>query len=181
MERFSSWVDGNWYNVVQTVGVIGSLLGLISSLRMTAAAARREAEAKRRDAIAREISNIFTQSEHHSALWGELEQNPELQRVLLPDLDVSKRPASLLEHVFINKVFTEYLTSWRVANAGGMITLDELAVDAKWFFTLPLPHAVWEKTKEFKNREFVQFVDRAIEDGGRLSNYRNARLCDVKI
>ena len=130
---------------------------------MTAAAARREATESRREAKAREISNIFIQSDHHRAIWGLILKNPRLHRVLLDDPEVLKTPVDVVEDVFINEVFATYLTSWRVATAGGFITLEELAVDAKWFFSLPLPASMWEKTKGYKNVDFVAFVKRARE------------------
>jgi hypothetical protein len=37
-----------------------------------------------------------------------------------------------------------------------------LAKDAGSFFKLPLPHVVWDKTKEFRNPRFVRFVERAL-------------------
>jgi hypothetical protein len=38
-----------------------------------------------------------------------------------------------------------------------------LALDAGEFFSLPLPRAVWEKTKKFRNPRFVRFVERAMK------------------
>jgi len=149
---FSSWVNGN-FNLIQTVGIVGGLLTSAAALFTNAAASKR-------DAISREIDNILTLSEHHSNLWGQVVQNPELQRILLSDVDVVKVPPTVAEEVFINKAFAQYLTSWRIVNAGGMIKRKELEADAKWFFSLPLPHAVWEKTKGSKNQEFVRFIDR---------------------
>ena len=128
---------------------------------MTAAASRREARA-------REIENLLTISAHHRALWGGITAKPELQRILKTDVDVFKNPVTVPEEVFINEAFAQYLTSWRIANIGGIITLKELAADAKWFFSLPLPHAVWEKNIDFKNGKFVRFVRKAIEASGRF-------------
>jgi hypothetical protein len=54
MDGFSSWIDRN-FNLIQTVGIIGSLL-------MTAAASRRVAKA-------REIENLLTITENHRNLW----------------------------------------------------------------------------------------------------------------
>ena len=146
MDGFS-WVDSH-FNLIQTAGIIGGLC-------LTAAAARREAKA-------REIENLLTLSNHHRELWGGITTKPELQRIFETDLDVAKNPPDVAEEVFINEAFAQYMTSWRIANIGGIITLKELATDVKWFFSLPLPHAVWEKTKVFKNEKFVGFVKRAI-------------------
>jgi hypothetical protein len=51
------------------------------------------------------------------------------------------------------------MTAWRVARTGGVVTLKELATDARGFISLPLPRAVWEKTKGTRNPRFVRFVE----------------------
>ena len=70
MAAFPSWVGDNWFNVVQTAGIIGSLL-------MATAAANREARAK-------ETENILALSEHHRNLWIVIAQRPEFPNVILP-------------------------------------------------------------------------------------------------
>ena len=60
-------------------------------------------------------------------------------------------------------VIVQYLTGWRIAKTGGITTLKELAADVADFFSLPLPRAVWEKTRGSRNESFVMFVERAIE------------------
>jgi hypothetical protein len=155
MADYSSWFDGNWFNVVQTVGIVGSLW-------MTAAAANREAKA-------REIENLLTIAEQHREVWGELLKSQESERILQSGADALAKPLTPKEEENVNLVAIHFLKSWRIAKMGGLVTLKELATDARHFFSLPLPRAVWEKTKAFRNQRFVRFVDRAIERRGRLS------------
>ena len=122
---------------------------------MTAAAAHREAKA-------REIENILTLSDHHRNLWSEIAEKPELQRIFQTNVDVLKKPATVIEEVFLNEAAAHFLTGWRISKAGGITTLKELAIDAKWFFSLPLPRAIWEKTKKNRNRRFVTFIDKSL-------------------
>ena len=149
MAAFSTWTAENWFNLVQSVGVIGSLL-------MAAGAANREAKA-------REIENILTLSEHHRELWQDVAKRPDLARVLRSDEAVLQSKITIAEEEFINLVTVHFQTGWRIAAAGGITSLGELALDAKAFFTLPLPRAVWEKTKNLRNKGFVQFVERALK------------------
>ncbi len=160
MGEFSSWVNAN-YNAIQVVGLIITSVGVIVSLQSNAAASRR-------DAISNETKNIFTQSEHHSKLWDKISQNPKLSRVLSDDPKVLEKPIEAEEEVFINEAITHYLTSWRVASTGGFIKRKELILDVQWFFSKPLPQAIWEKDKRFKNPQFVKFVCRALEAAVRL-------------
>lgn len=145
MADFSSWSGDN---IIQTVGIITSLL-------MAAAAANREAKAK-------EIENLLTLSEHHRNLWTAISQRPELERIFQTDVDVLTSPASVVEEVFLNEAIVQFLTGWRIATAGGITTVRELAADVRGFFSLPLPRAVWEKTKAFRNHRFVRFVECAL-------------------
>jgi len=148
MSGVSSWVEGNWFNAVQTAGVIGSLL-------LTAAAARREAKA-------REIENLLTISNHHRELWGGVHQRVELKRIFREDAQALTASVTMDEEEFLNLVMAHFQTSWRIAKVGGIITVKELAADVRGFFSLPLPRAVWEKTKGYRNRKFVRFVERAL-------------------
>jgi hypothetical protein len=158
MAEFSSWFD----HFVQTVGIVfGLLLNALATNRQ-AKASDSEAKAREREAKSREIENILTLADHHRNLWGEVSEHPELKRVFEENADAVKNPPTVLEEVFINKAFAQYLTGWRIVDAGGLTTQEELEADMRWFFTLPLPHKVWEKNKGFKNQQFVEFVERAL-------------------
>ena len=148
MAGFDAWAEANWFNVIQTVGILGGIL-------LAAAAANREAKA-------REIQNLLTISEHHREVWTELLKTAELKRVLQPDADIVKDPFTLREEECANLVLVQFLKAWRIAESGGLLTLKELARDVRGFLSLPLPYAVWEKTKENRNQRFVRFVEKAL-------------------
>jgi hypothetical protein len=149
MVALSTWVEGNWFNLIQTVGIVGSLI-------LAMAAAKREAKT-------REIENLLTISGHHRELWGGARQKEELERIFREDDRFLNLPITVAEEEFLNLVTAHYLTSWRISKIGGIITLKELADDVREFFSLPLPRAVWEKTKKNRNRRFVRFVERALK------------------
>lgn len=146
MGAFSSWVDGNWFNVIQTVGIIGSLWAATS--------------AANRDAKAKEIENLLTLSEHHRELWKEVPQRKDLARIFCQDANALLTPATMAEAEFLNLVIVHFQTGWWIARAGGITALQEMKADIRSFFTLPLPRAVWEDTKQDRNKEFVRFVTR---------------------
>jgi hypothetical protein len=133
----------------------------MASLWLTASAAVREARA-------REIENLLTIAVNHRELWSGVSHRRELDRIFRTDVDVLTAPASVAEEEFLNLVMVHYLTTWRLANLGGIISHKELAGDVHDFFSRPLPRAVWEKTKKARNSKFVRFVDRALETDGRL-------------
>ena len=60
------------------------------------------------------------------------------------------------------QIVQHFETGWRVEKIMKRGELKFLARDAANFFRLPLPRAVWEKTKVFRNPKFVRFVERAM-------------------
>jgi hypothetical protein len=154
MAGFFSWIDGN-FNVIQTFGILGSLW-------LAVAVGRREAKAK-------ESENLLTIAEQHEQLWSRAYARKDLERIFLADADLSQ-PISIAEAEFLRLVVSHFQTIWLIARAGGLLTLHELALDAGEFFALPLPRAVWEKTKQTRNPKFVRFVDRALDRCGRLTD-----------
>jgi hypothetical protein len=162
MGAFSSWVDGNWFNLIQTVGIMGSLC-------LTAVASNQQAKASNREAKSKEVENLLTIAEQHQELWRGVAQRKDLERIFQPDGNALAKQATVVEMEFLNSVIVHFQTGWWIAKGGGITTLEEIREDARSFFTLPLPHAVWEKTKQSRNREFVRFIDRAIDTAGRLT------------
>ena len=108
-----------------------------------------------------EIENLLMISDHHRDLWEGVHQRRELGRIFRADTDTQATHVTLVEEEFTNLAIVHFLTGWRIAKAGGITTLEELAADVREF-SLPLPHAVWEKTKSSRNARFVRFVDRAL-------------------
>lgn len=143
------WSSVNWFDFLQTVALVGSLL-------VAAAAANREARAQ-------EDKNLFALAEKHQALSDTALARPDLERVFREDIDVLAEPATAAEAQFLNAKIVHYLTSWRIARPGAAISKQELAADLRGFFSLPLARAVWEKTKGSRNPRFVRFVTHAIE------------------
>jgi hypothetical protein len=101
MVAFSSWAAENWFNLFQTLGIMGSLW-------LAAVAAHHSAKA-------RDSENLLKISEHHRELWREARQRPELQRIFLSDDSVFAKPLSVTEEVFLNEVILHFQTSWRIS------------------------------------------------------------------
>ena len=148
MVEFIPWAKNNWFNLIQTAGIMGSLW-------MTAAAAKREAKAQ-------ETENLIALKAQHHELWNGVLEKPELQRILQPDADVGNLPLTAVERAFIDMVFVHFQTGWMLARSGAWISLTEIQADIGDFFTLPLPSAFWVQTKKFRNSQFVRFVDKAL-------------------
>jgi hypothetical protein len=92
-----------------------------------------------------------------------------LSRIFQNEVDLKAKPPTMMESVFLNEVFVHFENGWKLAQKNTVLTLETYTADVCGFFTLPLPHAVWEECKGTHNPRFVRFIDRAIERAGRLS------------
>ena len=143
MAVFPSWFESNWSNVIGAAGIIGSLLFTAASFR--------------EDSKNRLITNLLALDERHRALWGEVKQRQELKRILSQNVDMLAQPLTPEEDVSMWQIIQQFETGWRVENILNRGELKSLARDVAEFFSLPLPQAVWEKEKQFRNPRFVRF------------------------
>jgi len=143
----SSWLNENWFSLVQTVSFVGGML--------VAGAKIQEHTQEQR------LTNIIALCDRHRSLWTEVVERNELKRVMQPNADLGT-PLSLAEEEFLNLVIIHYELGWRMAKRIGQAEIDAQKRDARKFFSLPCPRAVWEKTKNEKNLRFVRFIERAL-------------------
>ncbi len=142
------WLQQHWFDLVQS-------LGIIASMAFTAASLRRERHGRR-------MTDHLTLAAQHRELWIDANRRPELARILLPEVDLVARPISLVEEDYLNLVIVHYTTGWLMAREGGLVNLKVLAKDARAFFGLPIPRAVWEQTAPVLDPEFAAFIREAL-------------------
>lgn len=158
MGEWLGWVNREWFNGVQTLGIVGGLA-------LAAIAARRESKARR-------IEDYLTLAGQHRELWTDAHARPDLARIFHRELDLVATPITVAEMEFLNLVIVHFHTGWLLGNQGGLLRLDVLSADAKDFFSLPLPRKVWEETRHFRDPGFVHFIE-----GSRMpKNRKSTRL-----
>ncbi len=139
------WLADNWFNLLSAVGVIGSLL-------FTAVSLRSETETRR-------VGNLLTLTQNHRKLWSEILRRPDLARVLDESADISKKPVTRDERIFVNMVIQHLSSSFQAMKKELTIKPEGASEDVAGFFSLPIPRAVWEQSKRLQNEDFVEFVD----------------------
>jgi hypothetical protein len=139
------WIAQNWFESVQTGGVVGGLL-------LTAWTVRR-------DERAQQISNLIALNQRHNDIWSKLYEVPQLARVLDKDVDLRREPISDQELLFVKMLFLHLDTVRRTAQEGLFIRIHRLKNDVRAFMSLPIPKAVWENVKPFQDDDFVSFVE----------------------
>jgi hypothetical protein len=139
------WFAEHWFDLVQTVGIVGGLF-------FTAAVLRSGTKTQR-------IANLLTITSNHREIWKEFPRRPELARVLDASADLIKQPITPDEAEFVNFVILHLSSVYYAMKDGIVIKLECLRQDVRTFFFLPLPRAVWEKSKILQNEDFVEFVE----------------------
>jgi hypothetical protein len=144
MEGFR-WIADNWVTLLNAVGVVGGLF-------FTATAVRSATKTQR-------IANLIALTSNHREVWREFFSNPEIARVLDESADLAKDPITRGEQEFVNMVVLHISSAYESLRDELMVRQEGLGNDMRSFFSLPIPRAVWEKTKAFQNDDFVRFVE----------------------
>lgn len=143
------WLSDHWFDLLQTGGIVGSLL--------------LAAYTTRRDERARRVGNSIVINGHYQEIQRELIRNPQLKRVFDQNVDVKREAVSIEEEAFVKMTIGQLSTVYRAMKHGEFVALDGLQKDVQGFFGLPVPKFVWEKFKVFQDRKFVLFVEDSLE------------------
>ncbi len=137
------WLAENWFTLLNAIGVVGGLLFTGYSLR---------SETK-----TRKIANLLALTQGHRDIWKQIFANPKLSRIL--EADTSVVEVTPEEKIFVNLVIQHVSLVFHAMSNELTIKAEGLRRDVWWFFSLPIPRAVWEKTKVLQNDNFVDFVE----------------------
>lgn len=142
------WILQNWFELFSAVGIIGGLW-------FTAVSLRSETKTRR-------IANLLAITANHREVWKEFFRSPELARVIEPSADVSKQPVTPAEEFFMNMVISHTSSMYEALKDDLVIKQDGLRRDVQSFFSLPIPKAVWTKTKPLQNQDFAVFIESSL-------------------
>ena len=140
-----NWIDANWFVLLQSVGIVGSLIFTGSALRA--------------DAEARRVHNLFSLTKQHREIWSMLYEHPRLSRVLEREVDLDATPIAPEEEIFVRFIILHLSTVYRSSRANLFIGPEGLNKDIRGFFSLPIPNAVWRMSRGVQDRDFTAFVD----------------------
>jgi hypothetical protein len=143
------WLAENWFDVLSTVGIVGSLWIAIVTLRA--------------DAKAKRISNLIALTRNYLEIRKEHVHNPELVRVADPAANLAKQPVTPSEESFVSLVITHTSSAYEALKDDLVVKEDGLRRDVQSFFSLPVPNAVWTKVKLLQNQDFAAFIDSSLK------------------
>jgi hypothetical protein len=144
----SNWLAANWFDLLQTLGIVGGLLFTAYAIR--------------KDEKGRKIGNLIAINQQHHEIWKALYGRPELARVLKKEANVNSTPISDAERLFVNSLILQLSTVYRAMKEGMFVPLEGLKEDIKGFFTLPIPKNIWEKIKPLQDKDFAAFVENVL-------------------
>jgi len=116
------------------------------------------------DTETRRVANLLTITANHREVWKEFFGKPELARVIEPSADVSKQPVTPAEEFFVNLVISHTSSVYETLKDELVVKQENLRRDVKTFFSLPVPNAVWTKTKLLQNQDFAAFIDSSLKN-----------------
>jgi len=139
-----TWINDN-FTLIETVGIVGSLLLGAAALRL--------------DEKTRRIGNLMAITKGHREIWSQLYERPELARVIDVGADVEQADITREEELFIWFLILHLNSVYQALKNGVLLNLEGMNKDVGWFFSLPLPRAIWERAKLMQDADFVRFVE----------------------
>ncbi len=149
MEEIAGWFRDNWFSLVQSGGIVAGLVFTAWSLR--------------RDGRDRRTATRLGLAEHHRELWAEVHRRPDLARLLRDDTDLVLDPVTSGEEEFLNVAIYHFQTCWELSREGQLLSRTALELDARSFFSHPIPHTVWTRSRHWRDPAFVAFIDSCLE------------------
>ena len=143
------WISQNWFNLL-------SVAGIICSLWFAAVSLRSETKTRR-------VANLLAITANHREVWKEFFGKPELARVIEPSADVRTQPVTPAEEFFVNMVISHTSSVYEALKDELVIKQENLRRDIKSFFSLPVPNAVWTKSKLLQNQDFAAFIESSLK------------------
>ena len=146
----SEWFSQNLFNILSAVGIIGGLW-------FTAISFYSEAKTRR-------IANLLAVTANYREVWREYLHNPKLTRVLDASADVVKHPITRDEELFVGLILSHINSVFYATNDKLVIEWEGFRRDVGAFFSLPIPKAVWSKTKLLQNQDFAAYIDSSLKN-----------------
>jgi hypothetical protein len=149
MGDMAQWLTGNWFNLFSSAGIIGGLW-------FTAVSLHSETKTRR-------VANLLTITANYREVWKEFFRSPELARVIDPAADVAKQPVTPAEEFFMNLVISHTSSVYEALKDELLTKQEGLRRDVRSFFSLPIPNAVWQRTKLLQNQDFAAFIESSLK------------------
>ena len=138
------WTAIHGIDLLQSIGILAGLLFTGYNIRA--------------DSRERKVQSVFALTAAHREIWSKVYEHPHLMRVLR-HAEAEPIPVSADEEMFVHLLILHLAASYLARKLGMYFQEDGLRLDIREFFSLPVPKAVWEKSKVYQDDDFVRFVE----------------------
>ncbi len=153
---FLPWLSQHWFDAVQAMGIVGSLL-------LATAAFHKEGQSRR-------LANLLAINTQHRETWSLLYHEPRLSRILSSSEDMANQPLSWEEEVFVTFLVLNLVTAFHAFREGLLSKPEGLEEDVKQLFDRPLMLQVWDRLKPLQDRDFVEYFERCLKGAGKADD-----------
>ena len=78
--------------------------------------------------------------------------------------DVAKLPVTPAEEFFVSLVISHTSSTYEALKGELLNNQEGLHRDVESFFSLPIPKAVWTKTRLLQNQDFAAYIDSSLKN-----------------
>ena len=149
--EIGKWASQNWLNVFT--------ICFGSGLWFAAFSIHKDAKIRNEEVKSRKVANLLAVTASHREVWKIFLYLKELERVRDNSADTAKQPITPAERVFVNLVIQHVNSVYYAMSDQFIVEYEGLRRDIAQFFSLPIPHEVWDKVKIYQNSDFVTFVE----------------------
>lgn len=144
----------HWFDIVQSIGIISSLL-------LGGWMARRSFQANR-------VSNYLLLTQYHREIWSLTLNTEKYDSITSAKKELWHQPITNDESIFLTFVFLHVSCAYELSRTSSLIQIENVAEDLRGLLIAPKARRHWEETKRFHNASFVRFVDSCTPDTSRI-------------
>lgn len=145
MKEAVGWLSAHWFDVVQSVGIIGSLLFSIRVVRASNKVQR--------------VANLFQLTQYHREIWSLTFTHPELRNINRSGPEFEAGEISSDERLFVSLLIHHLSSAFEAHKVNAIVPSEGLRRDVVSFFGRPIPRKIWQEVRSYQNEDFVYFVE----------------------
>lgn len=111
------------------------------------------------DAKVRKVEILFNITQQQRFIWWKMLDMPKLKRIMSKTPDLQKHPITEDEWLYVNSLIL-HLSAVMFATRQKIFPKPPgQDVDIREFFSLPIPHAVWQDAKKFREISDIKYIE----------------------
>ena len=151
------WLRASWFEIVQTLGIAGSLFYAGQAFLL--------------DRRMRKTELLLSLTEAHRSIWERLIEQPELARIRDSAVNTKVAPPTAAEARFVNLVFLHIAAVHQAIINRAYHSSPGMDADVRQFLKLPIPHFVLGTFLPYQDQKFRDYVESLLDSREPESNH----------